>query len=263
MERDLLPIIEAELNELYKALKPITGYQFDVLSIPAEITHVFEPSQIGTLVGTLMDACLSELTQYLNVGLTKHEGILGDREGYPDFKHVSGKRMELKGLYVDNPEINMKKPPTPREPSARLTQKVTLNNVNPHLDAMLLVAYQLQPHKEDPTRYCPTIIDIGVFSMYELVQTRDQRMIESDGMWFGDYDTPTIPSKIGMQKIKRGEPLETSNYGRKEAEGKDLNEDTNFGKLKRIPHLRLQQFLKKHGATYAKRGNRNDPWRLD
>lgn len=33
--------------------------------------------------------------------------------------------------------------------------------------------------------------------------------------------------------------------GRRESEEKDFNEDTNFGKLKRIPHPDLQAFLQK------------------
>jgi hypothetical protein len=38
--------------------------------------------------------------------------------------------------------------------------------------------------------------------------------------------------------------VSTASYGRKESEGKDYNEDTNFGKLARIPHLGMQQFLR-------------------
>ena len=72
-----------------------------------------------------MDALIPHL-KIDGLGLEKHEGILGEREGYPDYKHESGKRLELKLLYVDNPKLKMKKPPTPREPSARLTQKVTI-----------------------------------------------------------------------------------------------------------------------------------------
>jgi hypothetical protein len=45
--------------------------------------------------------------------------------------------------------------------------------------------------------------------------------------------------------------LDLSSYGRNESEGKDFNEDTNFGKLKRIPHARLQQFLAKYRLTIA------------
>ncbi|WP_288175448.1 hypothetical protein [Sporofaciens musculi] len=40
------------------------------------------------------------------------------------------------------------------------------------------------------------------------------------------------------------QPVDYSSYGRKENEGKDLNEDTNFGKLKRIPYGPLQEYIK-------------------
>ncbi|MDM7298356.1 hypothetical protein, partial [Klebsiella pneumoniae] len=40
----------------------------------------------------------------------KGVGILGDREGYPDFNHSDGYRIELKGLFIDNPEIELKLP---------------------------------------------------------------------------------------------------------------------------------------------------------
>ena len=82
--------------------------------------------------------------------------------------------------------------------------------------------------------------------MIELVNARDQRLLESGGRWFGDYETPCILSNKGVKKSKLGIPLDTSSYGRKQSEGKDFNEDTNFGKLKRIPHPKLQQFLRKH-----------------
>ncbi len=36
---------------------------------------------------------------------------------------------------------------------------------------------------------------------------------------------------------------------RKENEGKDLNEDTNFGKLKRIPYAPLHQYIKSDNFT--------------
>jgi len=36
----------------------------------------------------------------------------------------------------------------------------------------------------------------------------------------------------------------------KENEGKDLNEDTNFGKLKRIPHQPLQRYLKMANRSF-------------
>ena len=43
--------------------------------------------------------------------------------------------------------------------------------------------------------------------------------------------------------------IDYSSYGRKENEGKDLNEDTNFGKLKRIPYAPLHQYIKPNNFT--------------
>ena len=103
-----------EISEMKQNLSPLIGAQFNVLSIPKEILKAFEPSQIGTIVGSLMDACIPQLSiltdsdMFNSVGLTKNEGILGDREGYPDYIHTSGKRLELKLLFVDNPNIEMK-----------------------------------------------------------------------------------------------------------------------------------------------------------
>ena len=168
-----------------------------------------------------MDALIPHLPDMPGVGLEKHEGILGDREGYPDYKHSSGRRLELKLLYVDNPALVMKKPPTPREPSARLTQKVTVKNVDPAMDAMLLVAYQLKPHPGDGELVSPTIIDLETLSMIELIEARDNRMTKGGGKWFGNYETPAVLSKIGRAKIRRGEPVDRTTYGRKESEGKD------------------------------------------
>ncbi len=209
-----------------------------------------------------MDACLPHLPGIPDVGIEKHEGILGEREGYPDYRHKSGLRLELKLLYVDNPEIPMKKPPTPREPSARVTQKVTLKNVEPDTDVLLVIAYRLQENGLSPPGCSPVIIDLGLFPMISIVSARDRRMIEAGGRWFGDYETPTIPSNTARRKLASGEELDDSSYGRKESEGRDFNEDTNFGKLKRIPHKPLQAYLKKHGASYAKSGNADDTWTL-
>jgi len=69
---------------------------------------------------------------------------------------------------------------------------------------------------------------------------------ESGGIWFGNYETPAILSNIGKIKVSQNKKLSKSSYGRKESEGKDYNEDTNFGKLKRIPYKELQLFLKKN-----------------
>ena len=233
-------ITKETLDALREALHPLVGTQFQSLALPKIALEAFEPSQIGTIVGALMDALIPHLTDIPQVGLHKHEGILGDREGYPDYKHVSGARVELKLLYVDNPDLAMKRPPTRREPSARLTQKVTVKNVVPETDAMLLIAYQLKPHAENELAVTPTIVDLEVLSVIDLVEARDQRLTNSGGRWFGNYETPCILSRRGAAKSMRGRPLDTSSYGRKESEGKDFNEDTNFGKLKRIPHAELQ-----------------------
>jgi hypothetical protein len=234
-----------ELARLRTRLHPLIGVQFTQFGLPKVALAGIEPSQVGTIVGTLMDALIPHLPDLPTIGLRKHEGILGEREGYPDYKHESGCRLELKLLYADNADLLMKKPPTPREPSARLTQKVTVKNVDPAHDAMLLIAYQLQPQPSAPDIVSPTIIDLEVFSMIELIEARDKRMEDCGGRWFGNYETPTILSKRGRAKLAQQLPLDTS-YGRKESEGKDFNEDTNFGKLKRIPHLGLQAFLAKY-----------------
>jgi len=259
-----------EIKNLYMSLRPLIGVKFDILRLPRSVLIEFEPSQMGTIVGTLMDACIPKLSEVLKdekgiekVGLTKHEGILGDREGYPDYHHKSGNRVELKLLYVDPIGIEMKKPPTPREPSARLTQKVTLKNVVPSTDALLVLAYQLQPHDKDDEIIVPTIIDIGLFPIIDCILARDKRLNDSGGMWFGDYETPCILSKAGRKKIAKGVSVDTRTYGRKESEGKDFNEDTNFGKLKRIPYKPLQLYLKKHGASYASTGTFPVPWTIN
>jgi len=243
-------ISPGKLEELREAVLPLVGVQFKSLLLPALALTDIEPSQVVTSVGTLMDALIPHLDGVADVGLTKHEGTLGDREGYPDYRHDSlGLRVELKLIFVDNPDIPMKKPPTPREPSARLTQKVTVKNVNPAIDAMLCIAYQLQAAADRSDAVTPTVIDLGVFSMIELVEARDQRLDDSGGRWFGDYETPCVLSQLGKRKLREGLPLDTTTYGRKAAEGRDYNEDTNFGKLKRIPHSQLEAFLDRHTGS--------------
>ncbi len=261
-------ISQEELDSLRSQLAPLLGVQFDVLKLPRAVLAGFEPSQIGTVVGVLMDACIPKLSEILDdperlqqVGLTKHAGILGEREGYPDYLHSSGARLELKLLYVDPVEVRMKKPPTRREASARLTQKVTVKNVDAARDGLLVVAYQLQPVASDPDLFSPTIIDLEVFPMIECVRARDHRLALV-GKWMGDYETPVILSGSGKRKKARGESLIESVYGRKASEGHDYNEDTNFGKLARIPFEALQRFLQKHNASYAKAGTYPKPWAI-
>ena len=242
-------ITQKEIDDIKATLKPLIGVQFNVLSIPEEILKSFEPSQVGTIIGTLMDACIPQLPKLTDsnefdaVGLSKNEGIFGEREGYPDYLHTSGKRLELKLLFVDNPNIDMKKPPTPREPSARLTQKVTFKNVMPDKDMLLVIAYALKERLDKKGVCSPTIIDYNFFSVYECILARDRRMYDCNGGWFGNFETPTILSKLGKEKLKKNIAIDYSSYGRKEKEGKDLNEDTNFGKLKRIPYQPLHDYI--------------------
>ncbi len=164
-------------------------------------------------------------------------------------------------LYVDPVDVKMKTPPTPREPSARITQKVTVKNVDATRDLLFLLAYQLRVHPDDQDMLSPSFVDVGLFPMIECVKARDHRLIESGGLWFGDYETPAILSANGRMKKSRGDVLQQE-YGRKESEGKDYNEDTNFGKLKRIPYKPLQSFLKHHGCDYMTRGTYPAVWSL-
>jgi hypothetical protein len=102
----------------------------------------------------------------------------------------------------------------------------------------------------------PRIVDLEVFPTIELVEARDRRMTNAGGRWFGNYETPTVLSKRGLRKRARGTRL-AREYGRKESEGKDYNEDTNFGKLKRIPHEALQAFLKRHKFVQLPDGDKS------
>lgn len=249
------------------ALAPLLGVQLPLLQLPRATLAAFEPSQIGTIVGALMDASIPQLAVILpdrlgldTLALSKAPGILLDREGYPDYEHESGARMELKLLYVDPVDVEMKRPATRREASARLTQKVTEKNVIPDRDVLLVVAYQLRPRADEPELFSPEIIDLGIFPMIHCIRARDDRLLRGGGRWFGDYETPVVLSQVGKRKFLEGTTPDPSGYGRKKSEGRDYNEDTNFGKLKRVPYRDLQLFLKRHGATYATSGQWPEPW---
>lgn len=258
-------ITENELNGLKRALRPLIGVQFDLLKLPRAVLGGFEPSQIGTMVGVLMDASIPHLDKIMQgreslagLGLRKHPGILGGREGYPDYLHEpTSKRLELKLLYQDPVGVAMKKPPTPREPSARLTQKVTLKNVDPETDALLVIAYQLRPNVDDQDVFSPTVTDLGVFSMIECIRARDARLTSRGGRWMGEYETPVVLSRSGRAAMREGREL-IDTYGRKAGEGHHFNEDTNFGKLARIPYPPLQDFLANHGAIVDAQGPTSD-----
>ncbi len=214
------------------------------LTIPGVALVGFEPSQIAVIVNTLLDAILPQIEHLATdptnavklraIGLSKAPGVIGQRETYPDYVHVSGKRVELKGLFVDNPKLKLKRPPTRREPSARLKENVTMDDIHPKHDALLVAAAQLQPDERD--QCSPYIIDIGVFSMVACVRARDARLAEAGGRWIGGV--PKVVKKTSMRKFASGKHLS----------GQDFEKDTNFGKLKRIPYPPLQEFMRKHGA---------------
>ncbi len=229
-----------ELNKLFDELKPLIGLRINWLSLPDNALKGFEPSQIAVIVNTLLDAILPQiellatsdenLELLKNIRLYKAPGILGERESYPDYIHVSGKRIELKGLYVDNPELELKRPPTKREHSARLKENVTMDFIQPENDVLLIAAVRL----EKIEHYCsPVIVDIGVFSMVECIRARDSRLYSTGGKWINKI--PKVISVKGTIKRSNGIYLADSDY----------EKDTNFGKLKRIPHTPLQEFLSK------------------
>lgn len=257
------PVTEAGvIDKLRATLEPLKGSPVHYLRIPVDMAPQIEPSQVGTIVGTLTDLMLPRIALEKSIGLTKAEGLLGEREGYPDFHHEAGYRLELKGAFTDNPGVKLKRPPTPREPSARLTQKVTEKNVDSARDALLLLVYKLAPMSEDESLLAPTITDVGVFPVIECVRARDARMIAGGGRWFGHYETPTIMSKAGRLAHRAGEQLDVERYGRKESERRHFNEDTNFGKLKRIPYRPLQEFLRDSGCKFAATGVYPEPWSM-
>ena len=236
-------ISDKELRQLRAEFQSLIGLKIDWLSLPEQALGGFEPSQIAVIINTLLDAALPQIELFAsdreNVGKLKHIGLakapggIGQRESYPDYIHKSGKRVELKGLFVDNRDLHLKRPPTRREPSARLKENVTIEDVDPAKDVLLIAAVRL----EEIEGHCyPVIIDIEVCSMIECVRARDQRLAESGGRWVGR--TPMVVSRRGQEKLRAGLPLTDDDY----------KKDTNFGKLKRIPYGPLQEFMRRHGA---------------
>lgn len=233
-------ITPEELEELKATLTPLIGMKIDWLSIPNQALSGFEPSQIAVIVNTLIDGILPQIEllattnenreKLSNIGLSKAPGILGEREGYPDYIHLSGKRVELKGLFVDNRDLKLKRPPKRREPSARLKENVTMDVIEPQNDVLLIAAVQL---KEADGFCSPYIVDIAVLSMVECIRARDKRLTDTGGKWINGI--PKVVSKKGAKKLKEGISLTDSDY----------EKDTNFGKLKRTPYQPLQDFLKK------------------
>ncbi len=233
-----------QLARIREDFEPLVGLRITWLALPGVALSGFEPSQVAVIVNTLLDAALPQIkllasspenSERLNsIGLEKAPRSIGDREAYPDYIHKSGYRFELKGLFVDNLELGLKRAPTRREPSARIKDNITIADVNPSKDILLMAAVQLRQFDQ----YChPVIIDIGSFSMIDCIKYRDERMFRLGDRWNGK--TPQCVRKSSIGKFLRGESLNDEDY----------QHDTNFGKMKRIPYIPLQQFLKKHGVS--------------
>lgn len=233
-------ITSEEIEALREALQPLIGLRINWLSLPHQALTGFEPSQLAVIVNTLLDGILPQIELLATddenleilkkIGFKKAPKLLGEREGYPDYIHISGKRVELKGHFVDNPKLNIKRPPTQREPSARLKENITMNIIQPENDALLIAAVQLV---EDENWCSPVIVDLGIFSMVECIKARDKRLIDTGGKFINDI--PKVMSVKGRLKHMNNEELTNADY----------EKDTNFGKLKRIPYEPLQDFLAK------------------
>lgn len=236
-------ITTEQLAKIREEFNPLVGLRITWLALPGIALSGFEPSQVAVIVNTLLDAALPQIkllasspenSERLNsIDLEKSPRLIGEREAYPDYIHKSGYRFELKGLFVDNTELGLKRPPTRREPSARIKDNVTMLNVNPSTDILLMAAVQL--HQFD--QYChPVVIDIGLFPMIDCIKARDERMFRLGGRWNGKV--PQCIKKSSIGKFLTGDRLTDEDY----------QHDTNFGKMKRIPYIPLQQFLKTHGV---------------
>jgi hypothetical protein len=187
-----MSITQERIDELYRTFSPLINLKIDWVTIPDQALLGFEPSQIAVIVNTLLDGILPQIELLAHspasaealaaIGLRKAPGTIGERESYPDYIHVSGARVELKGLFVDNPALKLKRPPTPRENSARLKENVTMDIIQPDKDVLLIAAIQL---KEENGHCSPYIADIGVFSVYECIKARDERLYTAGGKWFG------------------------------------------------------------------------------
>ncbi len=231
------------LEQLKIEFGPLRNLRIDWLALPEQVLPGFEPSQIAVIVNTLLDAALPQLkllevqdpenrARLEQIGLTKAPGHIGQRESYPDYIHKSGFRIELKGLFVDNPALNLKRPPTEREPSARLKENVKESDVNVAKDILMVAAVQIIEFE----RIChPVITDIGLFPMKECIQARDNRLLRGGGRWHNGI--PQVVKKTSASKYRKGEALSDEDYAK----------DTNFGKLNRVPHLPLEQFLRQYG----------------
>ena len=179
-----VPLSLEQVRLLAPAFESLHNLRIEWLALPERVLPGFEPSQIAVIVNTLLDAALPQLqllevqdpenrVRLAQIGLTKARGLIGYREAYPDYIHKSGYRIELKGLFVDNPALGLKRPSTQREPSARLKENVTVKEVDAARDILMVAAVQIQEFD----KIChPVITEIGLFPMVECIQARDDRL---------------------------------------------------------------------------------------
>src|SRR5262245_16905200 len=111
-----MSISAAEIEKLRIAFLPLLGLKINWFSVPKEALGGFEPSQLAVISNTILDAALPQIEQLSEdpenaeklkqIQITKAPREFGQREGYPDFVHASGMRVELKGLFVDNAALS-------------------------------------------------------------------------------------------------------------------------------------------------------------
>ena len=66
---------------------------------------------------------------------------------------------------------------------------------------LLVISYALKERTDNPNLFSPTIINLDIFPVYDCILARDRRMYNSHGGWFGYFETPTILSNQGKQKM--------------------------------------------------------------
>jgi len=60
------------------------------------------------------------------------------------------------------------------------------------LTSSFLIAYSLEENIENPNCFSPTIKDIGLFPIFDCIVAHDFRIYNSNGGWFGNFETSTI-----------------------------------------------------------------------
>jgi hypothetical protein len=65
---------EHALHRLTEALQPLCGVQVKYLQLPTDLALQIEPSQVGTIVGTLTDLLSPRIALEQGIGLTKAAG---------------------------------------------------------------------------------------------------------------------------------------------------------------------------------------------